>query len=48
MMEQKLNLEPPYNSHLGLRAVTVVDNDGCRVVVHSPTNLSPQWLKDKV
>lgn len=41
MKEKKIDLNEPYNSHLGLRAVTLTDNDGCRIVIHSPTEAFP-------
>jgi predicted enzyme related to lactoylglutathione lyase len=48
MKEKKIKLSEPYDSHLGLKAVTLTDNDGCRIVVHSPTAASPQWLRNMV
>lgn len=48
MKEKKINLDKPYDSHLGLRAVTLTYNDGCRIVIHSLTSASPQWLQNMV
>ncbi len=48
MKEKKIELGEPYNSHRGLKAVTLTDNDGCRIVIHSPTEESPQWLQSMV
>jgi hypothetical protein len=41
-------LSDVFDSHLGLKAVTLVNVDSCRVVVHSPTDTSPDWLRKMV
>jgi len=33
-------------SHLGMRAFALEDPDGYRIEIQSPTEKSPQWLKD--
>lgn len=48
MKEKQVELDEPYDSHLGMRAITLTDNDGCRIVIHSPTDASPKWLRDMV
>ena len=46
--EKKGEVSDIYDSHLGLRGVTLADNDLCRIVVHSPTKVSPEWLQNMV
>lgn len=38
----------PRNAHLGMRAVALTDPDGHRVEIQSPTDASPNWLKQMV
>ena len=40
--------DAPYNTHLGMRAITMHDPDGHRIEIQSPTEHSPQWLKEMV
>jgi len=41
-----LDVDDPGDSHLGMRAFALEDPDGHRVEIQSPTEKSPQWLKD--
>jgi catechol 2,3-dioxygenase-like lactoylglutathione lyase family enzyme len=43
-----VEVDAPGESHLGMRAVALEDPDGRRVEVQSPTEESPQWLRDMV
>ena len=43
-----INTDAPYNTHLGMRAITMQDPDGHRIEIQSPTQKSPQWLKNIV
>jgi catechol 2,3-dioxygenase-like lactoylglutathione lyase family enzyme len=41
-----IQVEDPTDGHLGVRAVALEDPDGHRIEIHSPTDESPDWLKD--
>jgi catechol 2,3-dioxygenase-like lactoylglutathione lyase family enzyme len=41
-----IEVDEPGESHLGMRAVALEDPDGHRVEIQSPTDQSPQWVKD--
>ena len=41
-----LDVDDPGDSHLGMRAFALEDPDGHRIEIQSPTEKSPQWLKD--
>ena len=41
-----LGVDDPGDSHLGMRAFALEDPDGHRIEIQSPTEKSPQWLKD--
>ena len=43
-----VEVDDPGNSHLGMRAFVLEDPDGHRVEIRSPTDKSPQWLKDVI
>ncbi len=43
-----VEVEEPAESHLGMRAFALEDPDGVRVEIQSPTEKSPQWLKDLI
>jgi catechol 2,3-dioxygenase-like lactoylglutathione lyase family enzyme len=41
-----IEVNDPDTSHLGMRAFSLKDPDGRRVEIQSPTEKSPQWLKE--
>jgi catechol 2,3-dioxygenase-like lactoylglutathione lyase family enzyme len=43
-----LKVEDPKPVHLGMRAVVLVDPDGHRVAIQTPTETSPDWLKKMI
>lgn len=46
--KRNIELNKPFESHLGLRAIILADNDVCRIVIHSPTEASPEWLRKMI
>ena len=38
-------VKEPYDSHLGLREIKFSDKVGFQIVIHSPTDKSPDWIK---
>ena len=48
LREKGVNVDDPEESHLGMRAFSLEDPDGHRVEIQSPTEKSPQWLKDMI
>lgn len=46
--EKVVGISEPRQSHLGLMAVTLVENVICKIVIHSPTAESPEWLRRMV
>jgi catechol 2,3-dioxygenase-like lactoylglutathione lyase family enzyme len=43
-----VEVNDPTASHLGMRAFSLEDPDGHRVEIQSPTDASPDWLKNMV
>jgi len=43
-----IQVEDPTDGHLGVRAVVLEDPDGHRIEIHSPTEKSPNWLKEMI
>jgi catechol 2,3-dioxygenase-like lactoylglutathione lyase family enzyme len=43
-----VSVDDPDDSHLGMRAFALENPDGHRVEIQSPTDKSPQWLKDMI
>lgn len=43
-----IDVQDPVDSHLGLRTVAMEDPDGYRVEIQSPTENSPEWLRDMI
>jgi catechol 2,3-dioxygenase-like lactoylglutathione lyase family enzyme len=43
-----IKADAPYDTHLGMHAIAMQDPDGHRIEIQSPTEKSPQWLKDMV
>jgi catechol 2,3-dioxygenase-like lactoylglutathione lyase family enzyme len=43
-----IKVDGPYSTHLGMRAIELEDPDGHKIEIQSPTQKSPQWLKDMV
>ena len=46
LREKGIEVDDPEDSHLGIRAFSLEDPDGHRVEIQSPTDKSPEWLKD--
>ena len=40
-----VNVGAPYDTHLGMLAITLQDPDGHRIEIQCPTQKSPEWLK---
>ncbi len=40
-----ISVSEPYDSHLGLREIKFSDEEGFQIVIHSPTDKSPDWKK---
>jgi catechol 2,3-dioxygenase-like lactoylglutathione lyase family enzyme len=43
-----ITADTPYDTHLGMRAITMQDPDGHRIEIQCPTQTSPEWLKGMV
>jgi catechol 2,3-dioxygenase-like lactoylglutathione lyase family enzyme len=43
-----VEVNDPEVSHLGMRAFSLEDPDGHRVEIQSPTDASPDWLKNMI
>ena len=43
-----IKVDGPDESHLGMRAFALQDPDGHRVEIQTPTEKSPQWLRDMI
>ncbi len=43
-----MEVEGPCDGHLGMRTANVVDPDGHRIELQSPTQASPEWLRRMV
>ena len=43
-----LEFEDPKDTHLGMRAINLLDPDGHRIEIQSPTDESPDWLRSMV
>ncbi len=43
-----VEFEGPVDIHLDKRGITLTDPDGLRVLIQSPTEASPDWLKQMV
>ena len=41
-----VEVDDPVTSHLGMRAIVLTDPDGTRVEIQTPTDSSPNWLKN--
>ena len=48
LREKGLEVNEPEESHLGMRAFSLEDPDGHRVEIQSPTDKSPDWLKEMI
>ena len=48
LREKGIEVDDPEDSHLGIRAFSLEDPDGHRVEIQSPTDKSPEWLKDMI
>ena len=47
MLRKKgIEVEDPSDSHLGMIAFSLEDPDGYRVETQSPTEKSPEWLRN--
>jgi len=45
LREKGIDVEDPKESHLGMRAFSIIDPDGYRIEIQSPTEKSPEWLR---
>jgi len=48
LREKGIDVEDPRDSHLGMRAFSIMDPDGYRIEIQSPTDKSPQWLREMI
>ncbi len=48
LREKGIHVEDPKESHLGMRAFSVIDPDGYRIEIQSPTEKSPAWLREMI
>lgn len=48
LIEKGINISEIKDAHLGLRTFTLTDPDGRRIEIQSPTELSPQWLREMI
>jgi catechol 2,3-dioxygenase-like lactoylglutathione lyase family enzyme len=48
LREKGLEVDEPEDSHLGMRAFSLEDPDGHHVEIQSPTDKSPNWLKEMI
>jgi len=37
----------PFDAHLGMRGIRLEDPDGNLVIIHAPTERSPEWLRSQ-
>jgi catechol 2,3-dioxygenase-like lactoylglutathione lyase family enzyme len=42
-----LHVSEPLDSHLGMRGIRLEDPDGNLVIIHAPTERSPEWLRSQ-
>ena len=42
-----LHIPEPFDSHLGMRGIRLEDPDGNLVIIHAPTERSPEWLRSQ-
>jgi hypothetical protein len=43
-----LNVSEPCDSHLGLKEIKFCTSEGIQIIIHSPTDQSPEWINDMV
>ncbi|MBI4834905.1 MAG: VOC family protein [Planctomycetes bacterium] len=48
LKERGAKIPEPFDSHLGMRGIRLEDPDGNIVVIHAPTETSPEWLMNQV
>lgn len=48
LREKGFKIDDPKESHLGMRAFNIIDPDGYRIEIQSPTEKSPEWLRKMV
>jgi catechol 2,3-dioxygenase-like lactoylglutathione lyase family enzyme len=46
--EKGIQVSEPCDSYLGLREIKVQDKEGFQIVIHSPTDKSPDWIKKMI
>jgi hypothetical protein len=46
--EKGIQVSEPCDSHLGLREIKFQDKAGFQIVIHSPTDKSPDWIKKMI
>lgn len=47
LKSQQITFEGPYESHLSMMAIKFVTSNGIVIVINTPTDSSPEWLKTK-
>ena len=40
-----ISVSSPCGSHLGLREIKFCTSEGIQIIIHSPTDQSPEWIK---
>lgn len=45
LLSKNVASTPPYDSHLGMKAIKLIHNGTLRIIIQSPTNNSPEWLQ---
>jgi catechol 2,3-dioxygenase-like lactoylglutathione lyase family enzyme len=43
-----IQVSEPSDSHLGLREIKLQDKQGLQIIIHSPTDKSPDWIKERL
>lgn len=43
-----VEVDEPKDTHLGMRSIMLTDPDGHKVAIQTPTDASPDWLKEMV
>jgi catechol 2,3-dioxygenase-like lactoylglutathione lyase family enzyme len=48
LISKGLKIPEPIDSHLGMKSIRFEDPDGNLIIINSPTEKSPQWLKNMI
>lgn len=46
LLKSNIEFEGPYDTHLGLKEITLIDPENNRIAVHQATEQSPPFIKD--